>query len=560
MQNIPEILIEKYKKNPEKIILYIQKRGKNDLAISYADLIVNAGLYTQLILEKNVKPGDIGIILLQHGEDLVYAYFGAILAGIIPSIMPLLTEKLLPERYRGELKVLLQITDPRIIITYQGFSKEVFAALKNNTQREVIITDNIPLVNQPSLSQFPGLKMPSKNIVLLQHSSGTTGLQKGVALSHKAIIKQLQNYRDAINLNERDVFVSWLPLYHDMGLIAGFLMPILFNIPLVLMSPFDWVRAPYLLHKAISEYKGTLCWLPNFAYNFCAQKIRDHQIEGVDLSSLRAVINCSEPMRWNSHELFYERFKKYGFRRGALATCYAMAENVFAVTQGGIDEEITIDEIDRETFQREKKAIPQPANSSNLIKMVSAGQAINGTEIKIVDQNGKSLPERCIGEILIKSDYMLTEYYNRPDATKKSFLGGWFKTGDFGYIAGGELYISGRKKDLIIVGGKNIYPQDLEALAMEVDGVHPGRVVAFGVENEVSGTEDVIIIAEIEKEFRDQKEKISEEIRKVISKGSAISPKQIYLADKKWLVKTSSGKTARAANKEKYLKEIKTIS
>ena len=560
MQNIPEILIEKYKKNPEKIILYIQKRGKNDLAISYADLIVNAGLYTQLILEKNVKPGDIGIILLQHGEDLVYAYFGAILAGIIPSIMPLLTEKLLPERYRGELKVLLQITDPRIIITYQGFSKEVFAALKNNTQREVIITDNIPLVNQPSLSQFPGLKMPSKNIVLLQHSSGTTGLQKGVALSHKAVIKQLQNYRDAINLNERDVFVSWLPLYHDMGLIAGFLMPILFNIPLVLMSPFDWVRAPYLLHKAISEYKGTLCWLPNFAYNFCAQKIRDHQIEGVDLSSLRAVINCSEPMRWNSHELFYERFKKYGFRREALATCYAMAENVFAVTQGGIDEEITIDEIDRETFQREKKAIPQPANSSNLIKMVSAGQAINGTEIKIVDQNGKSLPERCIGEILIKSDYMLTEYYNRPDATKKSFLGGWFKTGDFGYIAGGELYISGRKKDLIIVGGKNIYPQDLEALAMEVDGVHPGRVVAFGVENEVSGTEDVIIIAEIEKEFRDQKEKISEEIRKVISKGSAISPKQIYLADKKWLVKTSSGKTARAANKEKYLKEIKTIS
>ena len=153
-----------------------------------------------------------------------------------------------------------------------------------------------------------------EDIALLQHSSGTTGLQKGIALSHQAVFNQLDAYRDALHTDAEDVIVSWLPLYHDMGLIAGFLMPILSAIPLVMMSPFDWVRAPQRLLQAISDYRGTLCWLPNFAYNFCAQKIRPNQLEGVDLSSLRAVINCSEPMRAESHQVFLERFAPYGFQ------------------------------------------------------------------------------------------------------------------------------------------------------------------------------------------------------------------------------------------------------
>jgi len=340
-----------------------------------------------------------------------------------------------------------------------------------------------------------------------------------------------------------------------MGLIAGFLMPLLFSIPLVLMSPFDWVRAPYRLMQAINDFKGTLCWLPNFAYNFCAKKIRSRDLEGIDLSSLRAVINCSEPMRFESHEMFFEHFKDYGFKAEALATSYAMAENVFAVTQGGIERPISYDEIDLISFQEKNVALPADG-AGKVIKMVSAGKPISNVDVKIVDKDGLPLSDRYIGEILISSDCMLTEYYNRKDATEETFIDGWFKTGDLGYIADGELYISGRKKDLIIVGGKNIYPKDIETIAMEIKGVHPGRVVAFGIYNDLKGTEDVVVIAEIEEDYLDQKENIADLIRKQVTIKSAVALRRVLAVDKKWLIKTSSGKIARALNKEKYLREI----
>jgi acyl-CoA synthetase (AMP-forming)/AMP-acid ligase II len=380
-------------------------------------------------------------------------------------------------------------------------------------------------------------------------------LQKGVALSHTAVFNQLESYQKAIHLNEDDVIVSWLPLYHDMGLIASFLMPILAGVPFVLMSPFDWVRAPHKLMLAISEYHGTLCWLPNFAYNFCAKKIRPSDLEGIDLSSMRAVINCSEPMRYESHMMFLDRFKEYGLKDSALATSYAMAENVFAVTQGGIKKLVTYDRIDLEKFQHKKIAIPASEDTLAVV-MVSGGPVIENSEVKIVSDKGIELPERHLGEILVKSNCMLTEYYLRPEETAKTLVDGWFKTGDLGYLAEGELYISGRIKDLIIVGGKNIYPQDIESIVNEVEGVRPGRTVAFGIYNEEKGTEDVVVVAEIESSYSDQEKSIGEEIRKRVTQSTAVALRHVFLVDEMWLIKTSSGKTARNANKTKYLKEI----
>jgi acyl-CoA synthetase (AMP-forming)/AMP-acid ligase II len=345
-----------------------------------------------------------------------------------------------------------------------------------------------------------------------------------------------------------------------MGLIAGFILPILSRIHLVLMSPFDWVRAPVKLLQAITTYRGTLCWLPNFAYNFCAQKIRTRDLEHVELSSLRAVINCSEPMHWESHRLFVERFQPYGFLPEALATCYAMAENVFAVTQGGIKAPVTVDLIDAVAFSKQQIARPIAETSmgetSFSLKMLSAGQPIDHTTVRVVDIHGADLPERHVGEIALQSDCMLSGYYKRPDLTQKAFLDGWYLTGDLGYLASGELYVSGRKKDLIIVGGKNIYPQDIERLASEVDGVHPGRVVAFGVYNAQSGTEDAVLVAELDNltvRSQDDLDKISEQIRQRVSQGSDISLRQIELVERNWLVKTSSGKIARSANRDKFL-------
>jgi fatty-acyl-CoA synthase len=556
MPTFSEVLRQSYEERPEQVALYLLQNGQPDCPLTYRQLLDGAAAYAQAYEDNRVQPGEVVVLILQHGRDLVNAFFGAVLHGAIPSIMPFLTEKLLPERYRADLAALVSITQPAALVTYPDFEAEVRAALRpGDSVRVVIVSDKVPQALAPDFGKLGGLQRSPGDIVLLQHSSGTTGLQKGVALSHQAVFNQLESYSQTLRLVPQDVVVSWLPLYHDMGLVAGFLMPILLRMPLVLMSPFEWVRAPYKLMQAVSRYRGTLSWLPNFAYNFCAQKVRQRDLEGLDLSSWRAVSNCSEPMRWESQQAFVQRFAPYGLRPEAMTTCYAMAENVFAVSQGGMDGPVTVDEIDRDAFQTDRLAKPaEPGRPA--IKMLSAGHPISNTRLRIVSEHGKELPERVVGEVALQSNCMLTGYYHREDATEKAFRSGWYLTGDYGYIANGELYVAGRKKDLIIVGGRNIYPLDLETLAMEVPGVHAGRVSAFGVYDDEKGTEDVVVVAEVDAPDPDERQRISDGIRLAVNRGSAVALRSVYLVGRHWLVKTSSGKNARLANRDKYLNEI----
>ncbi len=539
--------------------MVLQYAGQPDQEITYRQLILGANQYALAYAREEIKSGEVILLILQHGQDLVFSFWGAILHGAIPAVMPFLSEKLSPERYRADLASLISITKPSAIITSAEFEEEARSALvPGDSVRKVIVTNTIEPQSEPDFDSLQGMKAAPEDIVILQHSSGTTGLQKGVALSHKAVLNQLEAYSKAINLDaEKDVIVSWLPLYHDMGLISCFLMPILLRVPVIEMSPFDWVRAPYKLMQSVSQYKGTLSWLPNFAYNFCANKIRERNLEGVHLSTWRAIINCSEPVHAESHKLFAEKFEKFGLRPQALHTSYAMAENVFGVTQSSLEHGPTVDEIDRESFMTDRLATPPKAGRPSM-KMLSSGRLLDNTKIRIVNENGEDIPDRLVGEIMLQSNCMLTGYYNRPDATELALRGGWFLTGDYGYLADGELYVSGRKKDMIIVGGKNIYPQDLETLTSEVPGVHPGRTVAFGMYDEEAGTEEVVIIAEVDSEEPSEQELIADAIRKHVTKSSAIALRHVKVVGEKWIVKTSSGKTARSANKEKFLKELGT--
>ncbi len=369
-----ENLLDHFKKTPEKTILHFLKTGNEDLHLSYKDLIEGASRYSDALSISGIEPGEVVIIILQHGLDLIFSYFGTILNGSIPSIMPFLTEKLHPDKYRNDLKSLIEITKPAGIIAFEEFKPELKNLEIGSSVKIILFSENILKETiQAKGLPYQGLNRKQGDIVLLQHSSGTTGLQKGVALTHQAVFNQIESYSQAIKLSRDDIIVSWLPLYHDMGLIASFIMPVLSGIPLVIMSPFDWVRAPHRLLTAISDYHGTLCWLPNFAYNFCAKKIRNDDLIGVNLSSLRAIINCSEPMRFDSHKIFVERFSQFGLRESTIATCYAMAENVFAVTQDGIDKPVTYDDIDLETFQ-EKKLAKKPIFGRRSIKNGISGK------------------------------------------------------------------------------------------------------------------------------------------------------------------------------------------
>ena len=562
--NLSTVIQRFFEEKPDQIIITLLFANQPDIPVTYRELIRGSAGYVKYYYENGVQPGDVVLLILQHNVDLLYAYFGAVLHGAIPSIMPFLTEKLLPDRYRIDLANLVSVTRPTAIVTYREFESEIRAALKpgEDSVKAVIVSDMVggleTSVDPPDFSSFGGINRLEQDIVLLQHSSGSTGLQKGVALSHRSIFNHLDGYGKSIHLSEDDVIISWLPLYHDMGLIACFLLPILRGIPVVQMSPFDWVRAPYRLLQAISKFRGTLTWLPNFAYNFCTQKIRERELEGIDLSSWRASINTSEPVKFKSHQMFYERFKPYGLRFETLQTSYGMAENVFAITQNDLSKPPMVEDIDRESFTTDLIARPAFDNRP-VIQMMSCGKPIPQTKIRVVDGKGHDLAERHIGEIVLKSNCMLTSYYNRPDITRKSFIDDrWYMSGDYGYLVNGEVFIAGRKKDLIIVGGKNIYPQDLELLAYEVPGVHAGRASAFGVFNEAAGTEDVVMVAEVDTEAPADLQNIADAIRTTVARGSAVVLRYIHLVRHPWLVKTSSGKTARSANREKFLSEMLT--
>jgi fatty-acyl-CoA synthase len=538
-------------------IVLVEHDGER--TITYGEFFTQSARYAHALESAGVKPGDLIALVLQHGEDVLYSFWGALLLGAVPSIFPFLTDKLDRTKYFDSVHQLIDHSNVRVVITYTGLE----AALRDHLAG---IDSLAAIVNSESLQPGGDIehylsRNPAQveDTAFLQHSSGSTGLQKGVMLSHRAVLNQVASYSEAIRLQPQDVIVSWLPLYHDMGLIAGFIMPILQGIKLVLMSPFHWVRDPKILLRAVHRHQGTLCWLPNFAYNFLATRIPDTHLDGLDLASLRAVINCSEPVYAESHRLFTERFTPYGLNPTALTTCYAMAENTFAVTQGGIDSPLREDTVNRQILMDERRAVPA-GDIGETQTFVSCGVPVANCEVRVVDEARNPLPERHVGEIALRSDSMLSGYYRRPDATAEVMADGWYFTGDMGYLADGELYITGRKKDLIIVGGKNVYPQDIENLLNDIPGLHPGRATAFGVFNEKLGTEDLAIVAELDGDIpeddREARAAIMREVRARVVQNTDVTARYVHLVGPKWLIKTSSGKVARRANREKFLQEV----
>jgi len=359
----------------------------------------------------------------------------------------------------------------------------------------------------------------------------------------------------------------------------------------VLMSPFDWVAHPTLLLRAIHDHGGTLCWLPNFAYNHCARAIRRRDSEGLSLATMRLFVNCSEPVRHDSHQLFLERFAANGARPEMLGVSYAMAENTFAVTQTPPGRPAKSDVVDGNSLTTTGYANPVSALASGLTSslrgvattpttvgdvislpkdyakigieeqpattrtLVSCGPPIPGTEVRVLGDDGRPQPDRRVGEIAIRSNCLLTGYYRRPDLQPFD-AEGWYLTGDIGYLAAGELYVVGRRKDLIINAGKNIYPADIEAVVNDVPGVKAGRAVAFGVADAAEGTELVAVVAETTATDTVERRAIDRAIRREVARRAMVTVSYVHLVGPKWLLKTSSGKIARAANREKWRLEV----
>ena len=465
-----------------------------DLVCRYASLFSLALPNSSLILF--IKTLDI---------HLLAAYVGAMKAGLLPAQISPPTAKINETEYRRKINHIHEITRFGAVFTDEGnrvvYTEAVGAVVFSPDMLGQTAEDHAPVQTDDALAQF---------------SSGSTGMQKGVVLSHHAIISHTRSYAATLKLNSDDRIVTWLPLYHDMGLIACYLMPLMCGVPFYQMDPFDWIIQPDILLSAIEEKKATLCFLPNFAYQVLVNSGRPH-----NLGSMRLWINCSEPARLRSHEAFLRKYPSV--RPETLTVCYALAENTFAVSQ----------------------TLPWHLNSTRVDTdrgVLSCGRPIQGVAVKIFDTEGHK-----DGEIGIRSGSLFNYFL---DGTQ-SLQDGFYLTGDLGYVdAQGELFVTGRKKDIIIVCGKNVYPQDVEYVASAVDGVYPGRVVAFGIWNEEMGSEDLIVLIERVHEFAPTSLKIA--VQKAVQDEVGIVPKRVEILEHMSLVKTSSGKISRSRNREIY--------
>ena len=504
------------------------------VALSYPELLAQSAKYANLYTACGVESGQIVLIVLRHSPELLYSFLGAIMAGAVPSFIPPLTSKQDPQRYWTSHRMLAKRIEIGFVLTSRTEATQVPEYLPDLTLK-IIEAENAREFGTSYVSEA----CSSEDIAFLQHSSGTTGLKKGVALTHGSVLRQVRSYSKAINLTSSDRIISWLPLYHDMGLVACFILPLLTGVPVVMIDPFEWVINPVLMFSAIKAYQGTLCWMPNFAFHHLCRTVR--VTPEMDLSSMRAWIDCSEPCRSETFELFTQKFGRAGVKTEQLQVCYAMAETVFAVTQTEINRPV---------------AILEPKAEFGTRKVLSAGRSIAGISLSIRNEDGTSAPDGQVGEITVSGDCLFSGYYKLEEETGKKLRNGLYHTGDLGFVIKGELYVTGRKNDLIIVHGRNYYAHDLEFLINQVPGVYPGRVVAAGWFRPDVGSEDVVIIAESSSEVKSEQDQLKHTIKQVLLDTSGLLPFDVLLVAPGWLVKTTSGKLSRVDNLEKYLKTL----
>lgn len=554
-RNIWDLWRSHAEKTPDKDAIVVWYAGEEPFRWSYSALIAAAEKFSLHLKNAGINKGEVVAIIIKHNKDFFPIYLGIVGIGAIPAVLAYPNPRLHPDKFRQGIIGMSQRSGLDWILTEQSINPIIEPLISSGTVRGVHFPLEYDLNKEFSAAAYDELRkkraaVTSEQPLLLQHSSGTTGLQKPVLLSHGAIIRHADYYGKAINISPDDKVASWLPLYHDMGLIAAFHMPLAFGITSIQIDPFEWVLAPVLLLEAISKEKASLSWLPNFAYNLLADKIHEDELEEVDLKTLRMAINCSEPVRDASHNRFKTHFAKYGFSGSALATCYAMAETTYAVTQSDPGVEPVVVYADRDKLSAGDVVITNSIENARVC--VSSGKVIEGCEVKIVDENRNPLPENKIGEIAIKSVSMFDGYRNYPEKTADVLIGEWYYSGDFGFMINGECFVIGRKKDIIIVAGKNIYPEDVEDTLNKVEGVLPGRVVAFGYDDQNVGTEVLCVIVESNVETREDKQKLRVRIlEQTLANDQSVS--RVYIVPSRWLIKSSAGKPSRKNNKERIL-------
>jgi len=517
-------------------------------AFTYGELAGAARAAAQSLIENDIVPGDRIALMLPTGRDFFIAFFAILYAGAVPvPIYPPLRLSQLEEHLRRQAGILRNAGARLLITLSEGRSAAAWLQAQVESLAAIITVADLSLSTSLALP----LTHP-QSTALIQYTSGSTGDPKGVVLSHANLLANIRAMGRVMKASSADIFVSWLPLYHDMGLIGAWLGSLYFAAPLYVMSPLSFLVRPENWLQAIHRYRATLSAAPNFAFELCLNKISDEGLQGLDLSSLRTVANGAEPVSVPALRRFIETFEPHGFRPGAMAPVYGLAENSVGLACPPAGRPPLIDRVDREALSARGTALPAKAEDKNPLEIPSCGLPLPDHEIRIVDELGFELSGRREGRLEFRGPSATSGYFRNEARTRALFHGTWLDSGDRAYIAGGEVYITGRVKDIIIRAGRHLYPQEIEEAIGAIPGVRKGCVAVFGIADPASGTERVVILAETRETDPSARAALRLKVQKSASEIAGTLPDEVILAPPHTVPKTSSGKIRRSAAKELY--------
>jgi 1-acyl-sn-glycerol-3-phosphate acyltransferase len=503
-----------------------------------------------------LAPGEAVILMLPSGSDYFLAFFGVLMAGgiavpIYPPARPTQIEEHV-RRHAGlarNCQAVAMITDPE--------ARQLGRLLRAQVEglRHVVTVADLKEAAPVDAGPLPAVK--PADIAFLQYTSGSTGSPKGVTLTHANLLANVRAMGRGLAVGPDDVCVSWLPLYHDMGLIGAWLGSLYHGIPLVLMSPLAFLGRPARWLHAIHRYRGTISAAPNFAYEMALRRIPERDLAGLDLASWRVAANGAEPVSPDTVRRFCERFAAFGFRREALMPVFGLAENCVGLAFPPLDRGPLIDRIAREPLATAGRAEPSTPDDPKAIEFVACGRPIPGHEIRVVDESGRELPDRREGHLQFRGPSATSGYFRNPEATRALFSAdGWLDTADRAYIADGDVYVTGRVKDIIIRAGRNIHPAEIEDAVGEHPHIRKGAVAVFGGRAADTGTERLIVLAETRRREPEALTALRAEINGLIADLIGAPPDEVVLAPPNTVPKTSSGKIRRAASRELYEKGL----
>ncbi|SCY80494.1 AMP-binding protein [Microvirga guangxiensis] len=530
---IPEILKYRAAIAPEQAAFYVIGAQSAVTEISNAALLQEATLLAQRLSAHGVKAGDIVLLAFETSPCLVTAFFACQVGGFLPCIVEAPSPGIHGANWAERLAVRAQYAGARLILA----PRDCCDLLREAGCRATTVED-LPM---PHEARFPA---PTRDAsAFLQFTSGTTSQPKALLIDNKTLLSNVRGLALAAGWSHQDTVVSWLPLYHDMGLVALTMCGFAAGMSVVLMPSTMFTMNPARWLWAIHSFKGTVTSAPNFAYQFVATHAPEHRTRGLDLSSLRCAFNAAEFIQKKTVEHFFNRFAPHGLKREALFAAYGLAECTVAVTFSRPSESVRFQTISRQQFMTQGVANPVDAAASDAWPVASVGPVLKGHEVMIVDNDGSPLPERRQGQIYLRGPSVVHGYYK--ETAPSNIHNGWLATGDLGYLDNGELYITGRIKDLIIRAGANISPYEIEQVVGEIEGVRSGAVGAIGLSDPVKGTENLVVFFETTQKASEKVEAMRHAIRDRLSQKLSIAVDHVLNLPPHTLQKTTSGKLQR---------------